>query len=102
MPAKADARCKVIFSVGKSLAVITETNVKREIAVQVNVVLHEDCIEPLRQLVTADAVIHRLRISLNVSKRQLIEWLGAVNKTKRTEDGSAGFAAGAAGSVMND
>ena len=69
MPPKTDSRCKVVFRIGESLAIVTKTNVKREIAVQVNVVLHEDGVKPLWQLVTADAEIDRLRVVLNVGQR---------------------------------
>src|SRR6185369_10413860 len=102
MPAETDTWRKVVLRIGERLAVIAQSQVQRKIAAQVNVVLHEDCVEPLWQFVAANAEIDRLRVALNISKRQLIEWFGAGQKSKRTEDRRSGFAASPTRGVMNN
>src|SRR5919206_1276640 len=102
MPAKPDAWREVVPRVGKSLAVITQADVKGEIAMQVNAVLHEERVEPLWQLVAADAEVDRLRVVLHVSKCELTKRSRRrVAERERAEDRSAGFTAGAAGRVVH-
>src|SRR4051812_38588825 len=102
MPAKPDAWREVVLSVSKSLAVITQSDVEREIAMQVNVVLNEKCVEPLWQLVAADPEVDRLRVVLHVGKCELTKRSRrCVAERERAEDRSAGFTAGAAGGVVD-
>ena len=102
MPAEADARREVLRRVGQGLPVVAEPEVEGEVAAQVDAVLHEPGIEPLRQLVAADPEVDRLRVVLHVGQRQLIEGRGRrVHERERAEDRGAGLAARAAGGVMD-
>src|ERR1051326_3707955 len=97
MPRETDARCEVFPGIGKRLPVVTQSDVEREVAMQVHVVLDEQGVEPLWQLVTADAEVDRLGVVLHVVECQLTERRRRIAlKRKRTEDRGAGFAAGAA------
>src|SRR5215212_404132 len=103
MPAETNARREIVPRVGEGLAIITESQVKREIAAHVKTVLHEHGVEPLRQVVAADAEVDWLRIALHVSKRQLSKWCGgAVSESERAEDRCARLAAGSTRAVMDD
>src|SRR5215213_8017951 len=102
MPAKTDTRREIVLSVGERLAVITESNIQREVAAEVNVVLHAKGVEPLRQLVAADAEVDRLRVVLHVCKCQLPEWRsGGVSESECSEDRRAWLAAVPARPVMD-
>src|SRR5262245_45775558 len=97
MPGKTDTRCEVVLGVGKRLAVVAKAEVEGEIAMQVNVVLHEESVEPLRQLVAADGEVDRLRVVLHVRECQLPKRSRRrIPERERAEDRSAGLAAGAA------
>src|SRR6185369_4190473 len=103
IPAKADARREVGVRVGERLAVITQSEIEREIAAQVNVVLHEDGVEPLRQVVAVDTEVNWLRVVLHVGKRQLAERRGGSrSERERAEDRGARLAAGSTRAMMND
>src|SRR6185369_2040643 len=68
----------------------------------VKAVLNEQSVEPLRQFITANAKIDRLRVVLHVGERQLTERRGrVVPERKRAENRGAGLAAEATGRVMD-
>src|ERR1051326_8934050 len=103
MPGKTDARREVLLGVGKGLAVVTQSEVEREVAMQVHVVLNKQGVEPLRQLIAADAEVDRLRVVLYVVECQLTERRRRVAPEREcAEDRGTRFAAGTAGSVMDD
>src|ERR1051325_3940615 len=103
MPAETDARREVLLRIGERLAVVTKANVECEVSVQVNVVLHEHRVEPLWQVVAADAEVDRLRVVLHVCKRQLAERRGGVvSECERAEDCGARLAAGSTRPVTDD
>src|SRR5262245_18004234 len=103
MPAESDSRREVVLRVGQCLAVITQTQIDSKIAAQVNAVLHEYVVEPLLQLIAADAEVDRLRVILDVGERQLIERLRCrVQEGKRAEYRRARLAACSTGSMMHD
>src|SRR6185503_8432637 len=52
MPAETNAWGEVVFCVGECLPVVTQPDVEGEVAAQVNAVLNEHGVEPLRQIVT--------------------------------------------------
>src|ERR1044071_6937538 len=102
MPAKADARREVFLRVRERLAVITQSQIEREIAAQVNVVLHEDGVEPLRQVVAVDTEVNRLRVVLYAGKGQVDERRrGGGPECERAEDRSARLTAGSTRAMMN-
>src|SRR5262245_51854698 len=102
MPAETDARREVLFRVGQGLAVVAKPQVDGEVAAQVDAVLHEAGIKPLRQFVTADSEVDRLRVVLHVGQCQLVEGRGGrIAEGERAEDRRAWLAARAARGVMN-
>ena len=103
MPAETNPRREILFRVRKRLAVVTQAGVDREIARHVNAVLDECGIEPLIELVAADAEADWLCVLLHVGERQLVERLRRrVPERKRTEHRRAGLVAAAAGMVIDD
>src|SRR6185369_16557348 len=103
VPAKTDARREVVPGVSQGLTVITQAEINRQIAAQVDVVLDKRRVKPLRQLVAADAEVDRLRVVLHVGQRQLSERRRRViAKCEGAEDRSTGLAASSARRVMHD
>ena len=87
MPAEADARREVLGRIGQGLPVVAQPEIDGEIAAQVDAVLHEPGVQPLLQLVAADAEVDRLRVLLHVGQRQLIERRGGGGlERERAED----------------
>src|SRR5207237_8451932 len=97
MPANTDARLEVLPIVSQSLPVITQAEIESEIRTHAKAVLHEAGQQPLRQIVTADAEIDRLRVVLNIAERQLSERRGrCALEGEGAEHGLSRFVAGAA------
>src|SRR4029079_14168414 len=101
-PAETQAWSEIVLVVRQCLPVIAKSGVESQILVQVNSVLNEAGVEPLCQLVAADAEVDRLRVILNVGERELIEGRRrGVLERERAQDRGAGLAARAAGRVMD-
>ena len=96
VPAEADARCEVLCRVGQSLPVVAQSEIERQVAADMDAILHESGVQPLRQLVGADPEIDGLRVVLHVSQCQLIKrQSGSVLEGKCSENRESGLIAGA-------
>src|SRR5262249_30388224 len=98
MPSESDARLEVVLGIGECLPVVTQAGIDGEVVIDVNAVLHEAGVEPLRKFVAADAEVDGLRVLLDIAERELAERRsGRALEGERAEGRRARLAAGAAG-----